>query len=540
MVNVTLKDGVSKNIPRGTSYLEVSKTFGIFDAIAVKIKDNIISLQETLRSDIEIEFITISSFYGVGIYRAGLKLLLQAALKNIFSNSDVLFEHSVPGGLLCSINNGKDITNEDVLLIKKEMERLVEANLKIKKLNIRKREAIDFYNKNLEQEKTKNVSNITDKVISLYELCGTFNFFYSDMPHETGILKSFDLIYLGENKLILVLPDKYNKVPRYTHYKDIIKTFYDSKKWLEKLEMSYVTNLNDTVGNHKIKTFMNSSEIMFDINISKLADKIYNEKKYKFIMIAGPSSSGKTTTTKRLSDYLRTKGYDPIEISSDDYFVDRDNLKKEEDGSYDFETIEAVDLKYLNNDIHKLLRGESITPPTYNFITGKKTLNSSPIKLKENSILLIEGIHSLNDRLLPNIEKEAVFKIYLSPFIPLNIDRHNYVSTLDLRLIRRIIRDNLTRGYTVDKTIEAWQKVRAGEEKWIFPFIPEADVIINTALPYELGVLKVFAEPLLLNIDVDSEYFIEAKRLLNFLKPFFAIPGEYVDKDSILREFIGG
>lgn len=540
MITITLTDGTFKDVPRGSTFLEISDIFAIKDVVAVKTKDNIISLSEQVKNNITIEFITSNSFYGVGIYRAGLKLLFQVALKRVIKDAEVSYEHSVPGGVLCLINNGEQINREDVVKIKEVMDELVKQNKKIRKLNIRKREAIEYYKENKEQEKAKNVSSITDKVVALYELEGVYNYFYSDMPNSTGLLKSFDLEYLGENKIILVMPDKQNLVPEYTHHKDIIKTFYDSKKWLEALSMSYVMNLNETVGNTEIKTFMKSSELMFDINISKLADRIDKEKKYRFIMIAGPSSSGKTTTTKRLSEYLRTKGYDPIPISSDDYFIDRDKLIKDENGELDFENIEAIDLKYLNNDIHKLLRGESIIPPTYNFISGKKTLNNKPIKLEENSILLIEGLHSLNDRLLPNINKDEVFKIYLSPFIPLNIDKHNYVSTLDLRLIRRMVRDNLTRGYGVDRTMHAWQKVRAGEEKWIFPFINEANVIINTALVYELGVLKVFAEPLLLNIDVDSEYYLEAKRLLNFLKPFFSIPGEYVDKDSILREFIGG
>jgi uridine kinase len=257
-------------------------------------------------------------------------------------------------------------------------------------------------------------------------------------------------------------------------------------------------------------------------------------------MIAGPSSSGKTTTTKRLGEYLFSKGYDPVVISSDDYFIDRDKLKKNENGEYDLECLAAVDVKYLNNDLHKLTRGELVTLPSYNFINGEKELRNRPIKLKDNSIILIEGIHSLNDDLIPNIEKNEKYKIYLSPFIPLNIDRHNYISSLDLRLLRRMVRDNRSRGYGVSETIHNWRKVRDGEEKNIFPYIKGADAIINTALVYELGVLKTYAEPLLLNVEVDSMYYMEAKRLLNFLKPFFAITSEYIDSSSILREFIGG
>ena len=257
-------------------------------------------------------------------------------------------------------------------------------------------------------------------------------------------------------------------------------------------------------------------------------------------MIAGPSSSGKTTTTRILGAYLRSKGYDPICLSTDDYFVDRIDTPKDEYGKYDFECLNAIDTKEFNNDLMRLLKGEEVNIPTYNFVTGKREYHNNLIKLNENSIILIEGLHSLNDDLTPGIPDRYKYKIYLSPFIPLNIDRHNYISTLDLRLIRRIIRDNRTRGYTVSEVIEKWQSVRNGEEKYIFPYTHQANMIINTALPYELGVLKVYAEPLLLSIDTDSKYYEEARRLLKFLRSFYTITSEYVSKNSILREFIGG
>ena len=234
------------------------------------------------------------------------------------------------------------------------------------------------------------------------------------------------------------------------------------------------------------------------------------------------------------------QGFDPIKISIDDYFLEREETPKDENGNYDFECLTAVDLDLFNSDLKKLLNGEEINMPFYNFLTGKKEFHNNYIKLKNNSIILIEGLHAINDDLLPAIENKYKYKIYLSPFIPLNIDRHNYISTVDLRLIRRIIRDNRARGHDISKTIHTWQSVRNGEEKYIFPFIHQADVIINTALPYEIGVEKVYIEPLLRSISVESEYYEEAKRLLNFLKMFYQIPSEYVSRDSILREFIGG
>jgi len=304
--------------------------------------------------------------------------------------------------------------------------------------------------------------------------------------------------------------------------------------------MKYVTSLNKNVCEGKIKNFIKSCELVFNMNIARIATDVTNNRNIKFILIAGPSSSGKTTTTKRLSSYLMAQGFDPIKISIDDYFLEREETPKDENGNYDFECLTAIDLDLFNSDLKRLLNNEEINMPTYNFVTGKKEFNDNYIKLKDNSIILIEGLHALNDELLPAIDKKYKFKIYLSPFIPSNIDRHNYISTIDLRLIRRIIRDNRTRGYGINKTIHVWQSVRNGEEKYIFPYIHQADVIINTALPYEIGVEKVYIEPLLRSINIESKYYEEAKRLLNFLKMFFTIPSEYVNNDSILREFIGG
>ena len=279
---------------------------------------------------------------------------------------------------------------------------------------------------------------------------------------------------------------------------------------------------------------------MFSLDLAKVVDNIINNRDIKFILIAGPSSSGKTTTNARIASYLEALGYDAIKISLDDYFVNREDNPKDEDGNYDFECLEAIDVKLFNEDLQRLLKGEEISLPVYNFISGKREYPKKYVKLNENSIFLIEGLHALNDKITAGIDNKYKYRIYLSPFIPINIDKHNYVSTIDLRLLRRIVRDNRTRGYDCLKTIDNWQRVRNGEEKYIFPYIHQANVIINTALAYEVGVLKIYVEPLLLSVGVDSIYYEEARRLIGFLNQFFSIPGEYVNDDSILREFIGG
>ena len=305
------------------------------------------------------------------------------------------------------------------------------------------------------------------------------------------------------------------------------------------MNTSYLSDMNDLVSLGKVKEFMDANELVFNESILNVANEIVSKREIKVVLIAGPSSSGKTTTTKRLSTLLKAKGFEPVSISTDDFFVDREETPKNGNGEFDFECLQAIDLELFNKTLISLLKGEEMDMPEYNFVAGKKEYNNHKVRLNKNSILLIEGLHCLNDDLVPYIKEENKFKIYLSPFIPLNIDRHNYISTLDMRLIRRIVRDNRTRGKKVDQTIQEWQVVRAGEEKYIFPYVHQADVIINTALSYEIGVLKIYAEPLLYSVNMDSPYYEEARRLLNSLKGFYPISSEYVKDDSILREFIG-
>ena len=543
MITITLETGEKRDFKKNTTYYEISKGFNLEkNILGVKINNEVFSLSDKAVEDAKITFIDLNDLTGNKIYKSGLEFIFEVSLKEIFPDAEIVYQHSVPKGVLGEIECSHIITQEDLVKIKNVMARIISEDKPFKKLNIKKKEAIDFYKKVGQIEKCENVQNISDKVVTLYELNGVYNYFYTDMPYSTGSITQYDIIYLGRNRLVFVVPSNRTNgvLPEYVHYDNIINSFLVGKNWLETLDMKYVTSLNKTICNGKIKEYIKSCELVFNLNIAKVATDVTNNRNIKFILIAGPSSSGKTTTTKRLSSYLSAQGFDPIKISIDDYFLEREETPKDENGNYDFECLTAIDLDLFNRDLNKLLNGEEINMPSYNFISGKKEYNDNYIKMKDNSIILIEGLHALNDELLPSIDKRNKYKIYLSPFIPLNIDRHNYISTIDLRLIRRIIRDNRTRGYDINKTINIWQNVRNGEEKYIFPYIHQADIIINTALPYEVGVLKVYIEPLLRSINVESNYYEEAKRLLNFLKMFYPIPGEYVVDDSILREFIGG
>lgn len=541
-VKITFADGTVHEYSRDTTFYEMSKDFPMENIMAVKIDNEVYSLDTKVFEDTKLEFINTNDIIGNKIYKAGLKFLFEVALIETFPELEVSFEHSVPRGMLGVVEGNKIITQDDLQKIKNRMDEIVKEDAIIQKLNVSPKEAIKYYRYFKEYEKADNIQSITDRLATLYKLHMKLNYFYSIMPYSTGSINKYELVYLGKNRIVLIFPTvrSNGEVPEYVHYANIIDSFFKGKKWLENLHMPYISNLNKTIGNGKIKDFIKSNELMFSLDIAKVVDNIISNHDIKFILIAGPSSSGKTTTNSKIASYLEALGYDAIKISLDDYFVNREDTPKDENGKYDFECLEAIDVKLFNEDLQKLLNGEEISLPVYNFISGKREYPKNTVNLKENSIFLIEGLHALNDKITEGIDNKYKYRIYLSPFIPINIDMHNYVSTLDLRLLRRIVRDNRTRGYDCLKTIDNWQSVRNGEEKYIFPYIHQADVIINTALAYEVGVLKVYVEPLLLSVGVDSIYYEEARRLIGFLNQFFPIPGEYVTDDSILREFIGG
>lgn len=535
-------DGVKHKYPQGTLFYEVSKASKKENIMAYKIGNEVFSLDEKVNKNVKIEFINTDDIIGNKIYKAGLKFLFEVALLECFPNLEVTYEHSVPRGMLAHVSGDKVLTQDDISVIKGKMSEIIYNNDKIIKLNILPKEAINYFYHHSLYEKAENIQNISDRVVNFYSLRKRLNYFYSLMPYNTGALNKFEIVYLGKNKLIFLFPTvkSHGKVPEYVHYASILESFWEGKKWLNQMHIPYVSDLNKLVGNGKIKDFITSSELKFNLNISKVVKDVQARKDIKFILIAGPSSSGKTTTTSRIANYFAAEGYDTIKISLDDYFLDREKSPKDENGKYNFECLEALDVSLFNQDLNDLLMGKEVLLPKYNFLTGKSEKGKEKVSLKENSIVLIEGLHALNEELTKSVASTYKYKVYLSPFIPLSIDRHNYISTLDMRLLRRMVRDNRTRGYEVTATIDSWQSVRSGEEKYIFPYIHEADTIVNTALPYEIGVLKVYVLPLLLSVNVNSIYYEEARRLVDFLKQFFPIPGEYVNDESILREFIGG
>lgn len=542
-VKVTFNDGTTKSYMKGTSYEEIAKDFpGKYPYVGVKVDNVILSLDDKIENDAKVEFIDFLDPSGYKMYKCGLMFILEVALKELYPNFEIYFLHSHPKGVYAEIKGDKVFSNEDLKKVKAKMVTIIGNNQKIKKYNVSKKEAIKYYKERGYNEKADNIQKFANKVVTFYALNGFVNYFYSDMPYRTSSISMYDIKYLGNNKLVLLLPNKHTqgRVPEYVNYDGIINSFKYTQEWLDKIGKRYLCDVNNDISKSVIKDFINVSEIKFNDEIRNIVTQIVKKPNIKFVMIAGPSSSGKTTTTRRLKTYLDCAGYNTIVMSTDDYFVDRDKNPKDELGKPDFECLHAVDVERLNKDLDNLLNGKEVTLPVYDFVTGKGSESSQKVKLKDHSIILIEGLHSLNDDLVPAVDPKTKYKIYISPFIGISIDRHNYISTTDLRLIRRIVRDNRTRGRTVESTMSYWDVVRKGEIKNIFPYIHQADVVLNTALNYEIGVLEVYAAPLLLSVGINSPYYEEARRLIGFLRQFSPIPSEYVSKDSILREFIGG
>ena len=541
-IKVAIKNRGQKEYPVGVSLYEICEDLKIHNEIVgAKINNELNPLTTRLIKDTEIELIDYTDLAGYKMYQSGLKFIFEVALKELYPELDVMYEHSVPRGVLAEVVGDRNITDKDLIKIKGIMFKIIDDDLLFETYNISKKDAIKYYEDKKEYEKAQNIKDSNDDVIILYKLKGILNYYYTDMPYSTRAISKFEMIYLGNNRLVFTMPSARTggKVPEYIHHKNIINSFLEGKNWLEKMEIPYLADLNRLISSSNISDIIESNELLFNSEISKCAETIVKNSEKKVILIAGPSSSGKTTTAKRLASYLKVRGLKPIMISVDDYFVDREKTPKDENGNYDYECLLALNIDKFNKDLNDLLSGKSIRLPKFDFVTGKSELSDKEIALSEKGIILIEGLHTLNDDLTPQINEMFKFKIYLSPFIPLNIDRHNYISTLDLRLLRRIIRDNRYRGMSVSDTIKIWQSVRNGEEKYIFPYIHQADVIINTALVYELGVVRVYAEPLLYSVEMDSPYYEEARRLITFLQKFYMIPTEYIPKDSILREFIG-
>ncbi len=542
-LNVTI-NGIEQEIPKGTTLEELTKEYtaeGSYPVILAKVNNRIRELNYSVVKNKNIEFLDWSTAAGNKAYINGLLFLVSYAVKELYGKTaEIYVLHSIDKGIYIETNF--ELDENKVYEIENKMREIVSKDMSITKVEVDKNDAIAYFTDMNDLVKVKVMRYVTNSTVTLYRLGDLYDYFYYYMPTSTGKLTQFGLTFLSNEGFVLRFPTVFipNEVKEYKHSENIFSIFKECQELNKTLNINNSADLNEYVSNGKIADLIRISELIQNNKLFELVRKIYEEKdRIKIILIAGPSSSGKTTTSRKLCLFFQSFGMKPITISMDDYFVERHQTPVKENGEPDFECLEAVDIDLFDKQISELLEGKEVTVPTFNFVYGKKEFNNT-IQLNEDNIIIIEGIHALNDNILTNIPRENKFKIYLSALTELNIDNHNKISTTDHRLLRRIIRDNRTRGYNVENTLKIWPSVREGEEKHIFPFQYTPDITVNTALLYEIGVLKTYVEPLLYSVDSDSEYYEEAKRLLNFLRNFLPIPSDSIPQDSILREFIGG
>lgn len=538
--------GEQKEYPYGTTYGKIAQEYqSKYEyPIVLLMKDNkLCELHKKLKKEGTIEFITTQDQIGHETYGRSVSLLLLKALHHVagYDNiTKVTMHYSVSSGYYYTID-GDIVLNEDFLnKVKAYMLELVERKIPILKRSVGTDEAIELFHNHKMYDKEKLFRFRRVSRVNIYSLEEYEDYFYGFMVNHTGYLKYFDL-YLYDDGLVLQLPKRENpkEVPPFVPRPKIFQVQKESAQWSEAIQADTVGDLNERITKEGASNLILIAEALQEAKIAQIAKKIVEAGNRKFIMIAGPSSSGKTTFSHRLSIQLSAQGMKPHPIGVDNYFVNREDTPLDSNGNYNFECLEAIDVKQFNEDMSALLRGEEVELPRFNFKTGHREYKGDFLKLGEEDVLVIEGIHCLNDRLSSSLPSESKFKIYISALTQLNIDEHNRIPTTDGRLIRRIVRDARTRGASAKATIGMWNSVRRGEEENIFPYQESADVMFNSALIYELAVLKLYAEPLLFSITKDEPEYAEAKRLLKFLDYFLGVPSESIPSNSILREFVG-
>lgn len=527
---------------KGISLLDVANDFKDkyeYSILAGFVDNEFCELNYCLNRDCSIRFVTASDSVGNTIYKKGILFVLLYAFKLIYGSCSTLKAcHSLGKGIRMKSDNA--LNEDDLNNIKSKMKELIEKDLRIEKVLVDKGSAIDYFINNGDLEKANTFKYLTNHYVNLYKIGDYYNYFFSYMPISTGVFTSFDLSLVDDNNFILVIPSVGVGAPEVKDYDLLLDAFNICYKRAKKLGIFTSSDVNEIVASGKIGDIIKITEVISSNDLLNIARNIYDYgDKIRVVLLSGPSSSGKTTTARKLSMFLKSFGYNPVALSIDDYFVERKDTPRLPNGDYDFESIRAIDVSLFNDNLNRLLAGEEVKIPTFNFKKGVKEYLGNTLKLGDKDILIIEGLHALNDELTYDIDKDKKYKIYVSPLTDLNIDNYNMVSNSDLRLIRRILRDNRTRGYSAEHTISTWQNVRDGERKYIYPNHSNADVVYNTSLIYEIGVLKLYVLPLLYEIDSKSPSYYEAVRLINFLGMFSAISSEEIPSESILREFIG-
>ena len=539
--------GKTKEYPYGISYGEIVEEYqesSRYPIVLVMKDGKLCELHKKLKRDGVLEFVTTGDEIGHKTYKRSASLLLLKAVYHVAGRKNIkniVLHYSVASGYYYTIDGNVEITEEFLAQVKAYMLELVERKIPILKRSVGTSEAIEIFHEHGMYDKEKLFRFRRVSSVNIYSLDGFEDYFYGFMVNHTGYLKYFEL-YPYDTGMVLQLPERSNpqEVPPFVPKPKIFQIQKESERWGEMMQADTVGALNEQIVSKGASQLLLVAEALQESKISQIARTIAENKDKKFIMIAGPSSSGKTTFSHRLSIQLAAHGLRPHPIAVDNYFVNREDTPLDSEGNYNFECLEAIDVKQFNEDMTRLLQGEEVELPYFNFKTGQREYRGNFMRLGKEDVLVIEGIHCLNDKLSSSLPTESKFKIYISALTQLNIDEHNRIPTTDGRLIRRIVRDARTRGTSAKQTIAMWNSVRRGEEENIFPYQESADVMFNSALIYELAVLKLYAEPLLFSIGKDEPEYDEAKRLLKFLDYFLGVPSESIPSNSILREFVGG
>ncbi len=542
---VWFDDGRVFEGPIGTSleaFIEMAGSDPEAPTVAALIDNELRELSYRVEADVEVTPITMASSDGFRIYRRSLAFLLVTAVHELFPGTTVYVDHSLTfGGYFCQVQGREPFSAAELTRIEARMREIVEANEPILKTRVPLADAIALFEARGDDDKVRLLNRRRKSYLTLYSLRGFRDYFHGYMVASTGYLRVFAL-HSYQPGFILRFPrsDPPMQLQPIVDYPKLVSVFREYGEWMALMGIHDVGCLNDVIASERVREVILVAEALHEQRVARIAEEIASRQgQVRLVLIAGPSSSGKTTFSKRLSIQLLANGLRPFSLELDNYFVDREKTPRDEQGQYDYEALDALDVPLFNADLLRLHHGEGVTLPSYNFRTGLREVGDK-VRLRPDHVIIVEGIHGLNPNLVPDIPPEVSYRIYVSALTQLNIDKHNRVPTTDTRLIRRIVRDASYRGYSADETINRWGSVRQGEKRWIFPFQEHADVMFNSALLYELAVLKLLATPLLLQVEPGTRAHVEAKRLMAFLEWFEPLAPDLVPDNSILREFVGG
>lgn len=534
----------SQKVEIGSTLFDVFSSFDLkmtHGPVSARVNNKVEGMHYRVYNSKDVEFLDMNSASGSRAYTRTLFFVLCKAVQDIYPNTDVVIDIPVSNGFYVDIRLGRPVVDEDVNILRRRMQEIIDSKMPIRRFMVPTEEAIALFQEKGDVEKVKLLRTSGSIYTTYYKIGEYVDYYYGTLLTNTSQLYLFGLEKYYDGMLLRIPsvsnPDELGEMTRQDKMFDIFKEHH---RWQEILGIRTVGDFNQAIDAGHATDIINISEALQEKKLAKIAEEIASRKGVKLVLLAGPSSSGKTTSCKRLSIQLAVNGLKPLQISLDDYFVDRDKTPKDENGEFDFESIYALNLDLLNEQFNALFRGEEVELPKYDFPSGKSVKSGKKLKLEPNNVLVVEGIHALNPELTAHVPEEQIFRVYASALTTILLDNHNYIPTTDNRLLRRIIRDYKYRGVSAQETIRRWPSVRSGENRWIFPFQENADAMLNTAMLYELSVLKMQAEPLLQQVPENCEEFAEAYRLLKFLKYFKGIPYNNLPPTSLLREFLGG